>query len=100
MAVVPSECPLCDAPPCFRYAITRALERAPSDYTPTNWRGFSDYFMIRLTPYIPTPEDLVTYWVDEHPNKHAHTINKAMEFANNREHKLLQDKLSYLVASK
>lgn len=98
MAVDPADCSLCEAPPCFRYALTQALEGACTDYTPTNWRGFSEYYMIDIkTPSTSTPEDMVTYWIDSHPSKHTHTIKAVKKYAQDCQHVKLLDRIEYLM---
>ncbi len=94
MVVDPANCSLSEAPVCFRYALMRSLEGASSDYTPTNWRGFAEYFMLKLTS---TPEELVVYWTDHHPNKHTHTINSVMHFARHSHHNVLLQKMKQLL---
>lgn len=44
------------------------------------------------------PGDLVSYWVESHPNCHRHTIAMVMKFAKAREHRVLQDEFAKLVS--
>lgn len=94
MVVDPADCSLSEAPVCFRYALIRSLEGASSDYAPTNWKGFAEFFVLKLTS---TPEELVTYWIDHHPNRQTHTIKAVMHFARHSHHNVLLGKLEQLV---
>ena len=85
-----TDCPLCDAPGCFRRALIRALELGSSNYLPTNWRGFAEHFSIGVP--ASSPEELVDIWADKHPNRKQHTIRKVLEYAEAKQHNaLLQD---------
>ena len=85
------DCPLSDAPGCFRRALIRALELGGStNYLPTNWQGFAEYFS--LEDSASSPKGLVNHWADEHPNHKQHTIRKVLEYAEAKQHNaLLQD---------
>lgn len=88
---------MCEAPACFRFTLTRCLERPAHDYSPTNWRGFAEYFTLGVKQGME-PGDLVSYWVESHPNCHRHTIAMVMKFAKAREHRVLQDEFAKLVS--
>ena len=81
------DCPLCDAPRCFRRALIGALELGSVNYLPTNWRGFAEHFSLGVP--ASSPEELVDYWADKHPNRRQHTIRKVLEYAEAKQHNTL-----------
>lgn len=84
------QCPLSKAPRCFKTVLIRALELGESNFIPTNWRGFSDYFRLQ-EPKARSAEELVEAWGDRHPYKQEHTLLKVIEYAQNTGHvKLLK----------
>ena len=85
-----TDCPLCDAPGCFRTVLIRALELGSVNYLPTNWQGFAEYFSLGVS--ASSPKELVNHWTDKHPNRKQHTIRKVLEYAEAKQHNaLLQD---------
>ena len=92
------DCPLCDAPGCFRRALIRALELGSSNYLPTNWRGFAEHFSIGVP--ASSPEELVDIWADKHPNRRQHTIRKVLEYAVKKQHKFLLEEFDKLMTGK
>ena len=82
-----TDCPLCDAPGCFRRALIRALELGSPNYLPTNWQGFAEHFGIGVP--ASSPEELVDIWADKHPNRRQHTIRKVLEYAEAKQHNAL-----------
>lgn len=91
-------CPMCEAPACFKFALTHCLERPAHGYSPTNWRGFAEHFTLGLEQGTG-PEDVVCHWVESHPNSHRHTIAMVMEYAKAREHRCLLQEFSRLISS-
>ena len=91
-------CPMCEAPACFRFTLTRCLEQPAHGYSPTNWRGFADHFTLGLEQGAE-PEDVIRYWVESHPNHHRHTIAVVMAYAEAKEHRRLQEAFSRLISS-
>ena len=81
------DCPLCDAPGCFRRVLIRALELGSVNYLPTNWQGFAEYFSLGVS--ASSPKELVDHWADKHQNRRQHTIRKIFEYAVKKQHKLL-----------
>ena len=92
----PSACPMCEAPACFRFSLTRCLERPAHDYSPTNWRGFAEHFTLGVGQGTG-PEELVSYWVESHPSCRTHTIAMVIEFAKAKEHRVLQEEFGKLI---
>ena len=90
------DCPLCDAPGCFRRVLIRALELGSVNYLPTNWQGFAEYFS--LEDSASSPKELVNHWADEHPNRRQHTIRKIFEYAVKKQHKLLLEEFHKMMA--
>ena len=93
-----TDCPLCDAPGCFRRALIRALELGSPNYLPTNWRGFAEHFGIGVP--ASSPEELVDIWADKHPNRRQHTIRKVFEYAVKKQHKFLLEEFDKLMTGK
>lgn len=83
-----TDCPLCEAPACFRWALVKELTPGAGNFVPTNWKGFAEYFHISLD--ASTPEQLVDYWIYQHPRHREHTIHKVFEFGKKRNHQKLQ----------
>ena len=81
------DCPLCDAPGCFRRALIGALELGSTNYLPTNWQGFAEYF--NLEDSASSPKELVNLWADKHQNHRQHTIRKVLEYAEAKKHNTL-----------
>ena len=92
-----SRCPMCQAPACFRVTLARCLGQPAHGYSPTNWKGFADHFILRVEPGMG-PEDLVQYWVDSHPNCLKHTIATVVEFAKAKQHRVLQHEFGKLIS--
>ena len=82
-----TDCPLCDAPGCFRRVLIRDLELGSVNYLPTNWQGFAEYFSLGVS--ASSPKELVDHWADKHSNRRQHTIRKIFEYAVKKQHKLL-----------
>ena len=93
-----TDCPLCDAPGCFRRVLIRALELGSSNYLPTNWRGFAEHFSLGVP--ASSPEELVDIWADKHPNRKQHTIRKIFEYAVKKQHKFLLEEFDKLMTGK
>lgn len=84
------QCPLYEAPRCFKTVLTRALELGEGNFIPTNWRGFSDYFRLEQLK-ARSAEELVDAWTDKHLFRDEHTLLKVVEYARSTRHvKLLQ----------
>ena len=92
------DCPLCEAPGCFRRALIRSLEPGAMNYLPTNWRGFAEYFSLGVA--ASSPEELVSHWADLHPNRKHHTIRRVFEFAEEKQHQLLQEEFDKVMRGK
>ena len=84
------QCPVNKAPRCFKTVLVRCLELGESNFIPTNWRGFSDYFRLQELK-ARGAEELVEAWADRHPYRDEHTLLKVVEYAENARHvRLLQ----------
>ena len=92
------DCPLCDAPRCFRRALIGALELGSVNYLPTNWRGFAEHFSLGVP--ASSPEELVDYWADKHPNRRQHTIRKIFDYAVKKQHKFLLEEFEKMMTGK
>ena len=82
------QCPLGEAPGCFRTALVSCLELGEGNFIPTNWRGFSDHFRLRELR-AHSAEELVELWASVHPYKHQHTLGKVVEYAQSKGHRKL-----------
>ena len=80
-------CPLNEAPGCFKSSLIDALEPGGRLYLPTNWMGFKHYFC----PNAPSQsaEDVVHYWADSPAYHETCTLAKVLEFANATHHQKL-----------
>ena len=93
-----TDCPLCDAPGCFRRVLIGALELGSVNYLPTNWRGFAEHFSLGVP--ASSPEELVDYWADKHPNRRQHTIRKIFDYAVKKQHKFLLEEFEKMMTGK
>ena len=100
LPVIPADCPLFEAPICFRFALIHSIENAATNYLPTNWKGFADHFMLSVDASIFTPADLIHHWVDKHQNKQRHTISRVLEYAVANHHKHLEQEFDRVLSGK
>lgn len=96
--VAPTDCPLFEAPSCFRFALIHSLENAATNYSPTNWKGFAEHFMLYVDGSLTTPADLIHHWVDVHPNKNKHTISQVLKYANANQHRHLEQEFNRVLS--
>lgn len=75
--------PLRVAPGRYRRALIGALKTA-------KWEDFANYFKLEVTAFS-SPEELVNYWADSHPNHEHHTIRKLFKYAEETHLELLQE---------
>ena len=84
------QCPLGEAPGCFKAVLVRCLELGEANFLPTNWRGFTEYF--RLTELkARSAEELVEAWSGRHPYRREHTLGRVVEYARSKGHRKLLD---------
>jgi hypothetical protein len=86
------QCPLSEAPGCFKAVLVRSLEPGEGNFIPTNWRGFSDYFSLQ-TAGARSAEEVVGAWASGHPYRHEHTLGKVVEYARSTGHRKLLNSL-------
>jgi len=78
------DAPLCEAHTGrYRRALIGALKTA-------KWEDFANYFKLEVTAFS-SPEELVNYWADSHPNHEHHTIRKLFKYAEETHLELLQE---------
>ncbi len=96
--ILPTSCPMREAPSCLRWALIRTLELGGSNYLPTNWMGFAEYFRINLEQMeLTSAEEVIGYWVDWHPSCHSNTVCKVFKFARDQGHQKLLEIFDTLV---
>ena len=79
------QCPLYKAPRCFKTVLVRWLELGESNFIPTNWRGFSDYFKLH-EHNARSADELVEVWAVKHPYRREHTLLQVVAYARSTQH--------------
>ena len=101
MASVPcdlsKDCPIAEAPGCFRHTLIRALELGKSaGCIPTGLDGFVDYFCRGcILKAGPSAQEIVDHWIRDHPR--IALIREVISFATEVGNKMLSDDFNQLL---